>query len=75
MRDFGTVWSPFNAFLTNLGTETLALRMQRHSENALEVAKFLENHPNVEWVNYPLLPSSATYQHAKKYLPKGEPAE
>ncbi len=71
MRDFGTSMSPFNAFLTNLGTETLALRMQRHSENALEVAKFLENHPNVEWVNYPLLPSSATYQHAKKYLPKG----
>lgn len=71
MRDFGVSMSPFNAFLTNLGLETLALRMQRHSENALEVAKFLESHEKIEWVNYPLLESSKSYTLAKKYLKKG----
>ena len=71
LRDFGTTLSPFNAFLMNLGVETLALRMERHSENALKVAEFLEDHPKVDWVHYPLLESSKSYELAKKYLPKG----
>jgi len=71
LRDMGNTMSPFNAFLTNLGMETLAVRMDRHCENALAVAKFLENHPNVSWVNYPLLESSASYELAKKYLSNG----
>lgn len=71
LRDMGNTMSPFNAFLTNLGAETLALRMERHSKNALEIAKFLENHPNVAWINYPLLESSKSYELAKKYLPNG----
>lgn len=71
LRDIGAVMTPFNAFLTNLGTETLALRMDRHSENALKIAEFLEEHPKVQWVNYPLLKSSPSYELAKKYLPKG----
>lgn len=71
LRDFGTTLSPFNAFLMNVGTETLALRMKRHSENALKVAKFLEGHEKVEWVHYPLLESSDSYELAKKYLKKG----
>ena len=71
LRDMGNTMSPFNAFLTNLGVETLALRMERHSENALKVAEFLENHPNVAWINYPLLESSKSYPLAKKYLSNG----
>ncbi len=71
LRDMGNTMSPFNAFLTNLGIETLAVRMQRHSENALAIAKFLEDHPNVSWVNYPLLESSESYDLAKKYLSNG----
>ncbi len=71
MRDLGPTMSPFNAFLIHMGSQTLALRMQRHSENALAVARFLEGHSNVEWVSYPLLESSSTYDLAKKYLPKG----
>lgn len=71
LRDIGNTMSPFNAFLTNLGVETLALRMQRHSENALKMAKFLEKHPKVAWINYPYLESSKSYELAKKYLPKG----
>lgn len=71
LRDIGNTMSPFNAFLTNLGVETLALRMKRHSENALAMAKFLENHPKVTWINYPKLESSKSYELAKKYLPKG----
>ncbi len=63
--------SPNNAFLTNLGLETLHLRMERHSENALALAKFLQTHENVEWVNYPLLESHKDYELAKEYLPKG----
>ena len=63
--------SPFNAFLILQGIETLHLRMQRHSENALTVAKVLEKHPGVEWVNYPGLASSKYNALAKKYLPNG----
>jgi len=72
VRDMGTPMMPFNAFLTNLGTETLALRMERHSENALKLAEFLENHPKVSWVKYPGLKSSDMYELSKKYLPKGQ---
>lgn len=71
LRDIGNIMTPFNAFLTNLGVETLALRMERHSQNALEMARFLENHPSIEWINYPCLESSKSYDLAKKYLPKG----
>ena len=63
--------SAFNAFIYNRGLETLHLRMERHSQNALKVAQFLENHERIEWVNYPLLESNKTYQEAQKYLPKG----
>jgi len=71
MRDIGNCMSPMNAFLTNLGLETLHLRMERHSENALKVAEFLENNKHVISVNYPGLKSSPYYDFAKKYLPKG----
>lgn len=71
LRDLGTTMSPFNAFLTNLGVETLALRMEKHSQSALEVAKHLEAHPQVAWVNYPLLESDEDFNLAKKYLAKG----
>ncbi len=72
LRDFGCIMSPMNAYLTMQGLQTLHLRMKRHSENALEVAKFLENHPNVEWVSYPGLESNSDYELAQKYLPKGQ---
>ncbi|MES2219720.1 MAG: homocysteine synthase [Acidobacteriota bacterium] len=71
LRDTGACLSPFNAFLILQGIETLHLRMQRHSDNALAVAKFLEKHPGVEWVNYPGLTSSKYSTLAKKYLPNG----
>ena len=70
-RDIGAVASPFNSFLTNLGIETLALRLERHSENGLALAKFLEGHSKVEKVFYPFLESSDTYENAKKYLKGG----
>ncbi len=71
LRDTGACMSPFNAFLLLQGAETLHLRMQRHSENALEVARFLEQHEAVEWVNYPGLESSKYFALAQKYLPDG----
>jgi O-acetylhomoserine (thiol)-lyase len=71
LRDTGACLSPFNAFLILQGIETLHLRMQRHSENALTIAKVLEKHPGVEWVNYPGLASSKYNALAKKYLPLG----
>lgn len=71
LRDTGGCLSPFNSFLLLQGAETLHLRMERHSENALKVAEFLSNHPDVTWVNYPGLPSSKYYARAKKYLPNG----
>lgn len=71
MRDLGACPAPLNAFLFNLGLETLPLRMQRHSENALAMAKFLEKHPAVSWVTYPGLESHKSYSRAQKYLPKG----
>jgi O-acetylhomoserine (thiol)-lyase len=71
LRDLGPALSPFNAFLILQGVETLGLRVQRHSDNALAVAQHLETHPAVTWVNYPGLPSSPTYALAQKYLPRG----
>src|SRR5512135_535509 len=71
LRDVGPALSPFNAFLFLQGLETLHLRMPRHSENALAVARHLEKHPRVAWVNYPGLPSSPEKERVKKYLPKG----
>jgi O-acetylhomoserine (thiol)-lyase len=74
LRDTGAALSPFNAFLLLQGIETLHLRLERHSQNALAVARHLEQHPGVEWVNYPGLESSPYYQRAKKYLPNGQGA-
>ena len=71
LRDVGTALSPFNAFLFLQGLETLHLRMPRHSENALAVAKYLSKHPKVSWVTYPGLDSSPDKERVKKYLPKG----
>src|SRR5437870_9896771 len=71
LRDLGAALSPFNAFLFLLGLETLPLRMERHVQNALAVARFLEGHPLVERVNYPGLPSSPYAALVKKYLPRG----
>lgn len=71
MRDFGSIPSPMNAYLLNLGLESLHVRMKRHCENAQRLAKFLEDHPKVSWVNYPGLPSNKYYEMAKKYMPDG----
>ncbi|MCM1498025.1 MAG: O-acetylhomoserine aminocarboxypropyltransferase/cysteine synthase [Clostridium sp.] len=71
MRDMGACQSPQNAFLTNLGLETLHLRVPRHCENALKVAKYLENHEKVDWVEYAGLESSKYYPLAQKYMPNG----
>ena len=71
MRDLGAQASPQNAFLLNLGLETLALRMERHCSNALKVAQFLEGHEKVSWVNYPGLESSPYHALAQKYMPNG----
>ncbi|AXA34949.1 MAG: homocysteine synthase [Candidatus Hydrogenedentota bacterium] len=71
LRDLGPCLSPFNAFLFLQGLETLHLRMPKHCQNALEVAKWLEQHPAVTWVNYPGLPSHKDYERARKYLPNG----
>ena len=71
LRDLGPAVSPFNSFLFLQGLETLALRMPRHSENALAVAKFLQKHSKVSWVNYPGLDNSPEKERVKKYLPRG----
>ncbi len=71
MRDLGSIQSPMNAFLLNLGLETLHLRVPKHCENALKVAQYLESNDQVAWVNYPGLPSSPYYERAKKYMPNG----
>src|SRR5580692_10362896 len=74
LRDTGAALSPFNAFLILQGIETLHLRLERHSQNALAVARHLEQHPGIEWVNYPGLPSSKYHKRAQKYLPNGRGA-
>lgn len=72
LRDLGPCISPFNSFLLLQGLETLHVRMPRHCTNALELARFLENHPAVAWVNYPGLPSHPDYERATRYLPNGQ---
>ena len=71
LRDLGPALSPFNAFMILTGIETLPLRMQRHSDNALKVAEHLAKHPKVEWVSYPGLPGDKYHALAKRYSPKG----
>ncbi|CAG36429.1 O-acetylhomoserine aminocarboxypropyltransferase/cysteine synthase family protein [Desulfotalea psychrophila] len=71
IRDIGCYQTPQNAFLSNLGLETLHLRMERHSENALRLAEFLDGHDKVEWVKYPMLPADSNYALCKKYLSAG----
>ena len=71
MRDFGSIQSPQNAFLLNLGLESLHVRMARHCENALAVARFLQKHEKIAWVNYPGLEGNTYYALAQKYMPGG----
>lgn len=71
MRDLGSIPSPHNSFLLNIGLETLFLRVERHCRNALDVAKFLEKDPRVSWISYPGLESDPQYALAKKYMPNG----
>ena len=71
MRDFGSIQSPQNAFYLNLGLESLHVRMPRHCENGLAVAKYLKNHPKIEWVTYPGLEGDKYYEIAQKYMPNG----
>lgn len=71
LRDFGCTMAPIAAYLLNLGLESMPLRVRKHSENALQVARFLETQPQVLWVNYPKLESSPSYELAEKYLPLG----
>ncbi len=71
MRDTGAIMSPQNAFLTYLGSDTLALRMQKHCSNAKLVAEYLSKHPKVEWVKHPSLKTDQNYETARKYLPEG----
>lgn len=71
MRDYGAIQSPFNAFLLNLGLETLHLRVPKHCQNALDVAKFLESHPKVAWVKYADLENDPNHKLQQKYLPNG----
>ncbi|ADO54523.1 homocysteine synthase [Paenibacillus polymyxa] len=74
LRDLGAAISPFNSWLLLQGLETLHLRLERHSQNALKVAQYLESHKDVEWVSYAGLPSHPSYELAQKYLPKGQGA-
>ena len=71
MRDLGSIQSPQNAFLLNLGLETLHLRVPRHCENALKVAKYLKNHEKIAWVNCAMLEGDKQYELAQKYMPNG----
>lgn len=71
LRDFGCTMAPISAYLLNLGLESMALRVRKHSQNALAVARFLQDQPQVLWVNYPKLESSSYYHLAEKYLPDG----
>ncbi|NDW19337.1 O-acetylhomoserine aminocarboxypropyltransferase/cysteine synthase [Dysgonomonas sp. 216] len=71
MRDLGSIPSPMNAFLLNIGLETLHLRVPRHCENALKVAEYLQSRPEIAWVNYPKLKGNKYYELAEKYMPNG----
>ncbi len=74
LRDVGAALSPFNGWLFIQGLETLGLRIEKHSSNALKVAEYLQAHPQVTWVSYPGLPGNHAYARAQKYLPKGQSA-
>ena len=71
MRDFGSIPSPFSAYILNLGIESVSVRMKRHCENALKIAQFMEAHDKIKWVNYPGLKSCPDYELAQKYMPNG----
>lgn len=71
MRDFGSIQSPQNAYILNLGLESLHVRMERHCQNALKIAQYLSAHKNISWVKYSALPEDKDYAVAQKYLPKG----
>ena len=71
MRDLGSIQAPQNAFYLNLGLQTLHVRMPRHCESALKVARFLQRHPDVAWVKYPGLPGDSQHEKALRYLPEG----
>ena len=71
MRDLGSIQSPQNAFLINIGLETLHLRVPRHCESAFKVASYLQSREDVAWVKYPGLPGDTYYELAQKYMPKG----
>ncbi len=72
MRDFGAIMSPQNGFISYIGCDTLALRMERHSSNAQKVAEYLSKHPKIEWINHPSLKNNKYHKLAKKYLPNGQ---
>lgn len=72
IRDTGAILSPMNAYISFIGCDTLALRMERHSENAKKVAQFLANHPKIVWVKHPSLPDNKYHELAQKYLPDGQ---
>ncbi len=72
MRDFGAIMSPQNGFISYIGSDTLALRMERHSENAKKVAAYLKKHPKIEWINHPSLPDNKYHALAMKYMPEGQ---
>ena len=72
MRDFGAIMSPQNGFISYIGSDTLALRMERHSENAKKVAAYLKKHPKIEWINHPSLPDDKYHKLAEKYMPNGQ---
>ncbi len=71
MRDLGSIPSPMNCYILNLGLESLALRVERHCSNAQKVAEFLNDHPKISWVNYPGLKGNKYYDRAQKYMPNG----
>ena len=72
MRDFGAIMSPQNGFISYIGSDTLALRMERHSDNAKKVAAYLKKHPKIEWINHPSLPDNKYHALAMKYMPEGQ---
>lgn len=74
IRDFGCTMSPMNAYLTHQGLQTLPIRMEKHSKNALALAKYLKNHPKVDFINYPGLEGDKYYELAQKYMPNGTSA-
>ena len=72
IRDYGAIMSPQNAFISYIGCDTLALRMERHSSNAKRIAEYLSKHPKIEWINHPSLANNKYRKLAEKYLPNGQ---